>query len=142
MNIHSGFTFRSGFAVRLVTTAFGTALAMLFSSAALAADAPPEVETAAVHAGYASQAENVEGVHTHLHHTLNCLVGPDGDDFDSDEMNPCGDMGKGAIPDAKDDNMKEKLEGAVDKANSGLDTDDYDEAKKAAMSTQKMLKTK
>ncbi|MGO2136936.1 MAG: hypothetical protein ACTH3S_16075 [Marinobacter sp.] len=142
MNIHSGFTLRPGFAVRFVSTVFGTTLALLISSSALAADMAPQVKTAAVHAGLASQAADVKGVHTHLHHTLNCLVGPDGDDFDSDEMNPCGDMGKGAIPDNKDDDMKKKLEGAVEKANSGLDTDDYDEAKAAAMSVQKMLETK
>ncbi|MGO1503144.1 MAG: hypothetical protein ACTHWH_17885, partial [Marinobacter sp.] len=136
------FTLRPGFAVRFVSTVFGTTLALLISSSALAADMAPEVKTAATHAGLASQAEDVKGVHTHLHHTLNCLVGPDGDDFDSDEMNPCGDMGKGAIPDTKDDDMKEKLEGAVEKATSGLDTDDYDEAKAAAMSVQKMLGTK
>lgn len=85
---------------------FGTTLALLISSSALAADTASEVKTAAMHAGLASQAANVEGVHTHLHHTLNCLVGPDGDGFDSDEMNPCGDMGNGAIPDTKDDDMK------------------------------------
>ena len=142
MNIHPGFTFRPGFAVRLISTVSGTALALLISSSALAADTAPEVKTAEVHAGLAAKAENVKGVHTHLHHTLNCLVGPDGDGFDSDEMNPCGDMGKGAISDTKDDNMKGKLENAVDKANSGLDTDDYDEAKSAAMSVQKLLEAK
>ncbi|SOB76289.1 hypothetical protein SAMN04488490_1973 [Marinobacter sp. LV10R510-11A] len=142
MNIHSGFTFRSDFAVRFVSFVFGTTLALLISSSALAADTASEVKTAAMHAGLASQAANVEGVHTHLHHTLNCLVGPDGDGFDSDEMNPCGDMGNGAIPDTKDDDMKKKLESAVDKANSGLDADDYDEAKTSAMSVQKMLEAK
>lgn len=142
MNIRSGFTLRPGFAVRFVSTVFATTLTLLISSSALAADAAPEVKTAAVHAGLAAKAANVKGVHTHLHHALNCLVGPDGDGFDSDEMNPCGDMGNGAISDTKDDNMKKKLKGAVDKANSGLDTDDYDEAKTAATSVQKMLGAK
>lgn len=139
MNTHSGFIFRPGFVVRLVSTVSGTALALLISSSALAATPAPEVKTATVHAGLASKAGSVKGVHTHLHHTLNCLVGPDGGGFDSDEMNPCGDMGKGAIPDTKDDNMRVKLQSAADKANSGLDTDDYDEAKAAAVSVQKML---
>ncbi|HEA52735.1 hypothetical protein LCGC14_0670330 [marine sediment metagenome] len=139
MNVHSGFTFRPGFVVRLISTVSGTALALIISSSALAADAPSEVKTAAVHAGLAAKADNVKGVQTHLHHALNCLVGPDGDGFDSNELNPCGDMGKGAIPDTKDDMMKGQLKKAVAKVNSGLDTDDYDEAKSAAMSTQKML---
>lgn len=142
MNIHSGFTLRPGFAVRFVSTVLGATLALLISSSAFAADMAPQVKTAAVHAGLASQAADVKGVHTHLHHTLNCLVGPDGDGFDSDEMNPCGDMGKGAIADTKDGKMKKKLEGAVEKANSGLETDDYNEAKAAAMSVQKMLGSK
>ncbi|MDN6319888.1 MAG: hypothetical protein L0J77_08980 [Marinobacter sp.] len=142
MNIHSGFTLRPVFAVRFVSTILGTILALLISSAAFAADMAPEVKTAATHAGLASQAGNVKGVHTHLHHALNCLVGPDGEGFDKDEMNPCADMGNGAIPDTEDSKMKKKLENAVEKANSGLDTDDYDEAKAAAMSVQKMLGTK
>ncbi|HTN34645.1 MAG TPA: hypothetical protein VL091_11620 [Marinobacter sp.] len=139
MDSHSCFTFRPGFVVRLIATIFGTTLALLISASALAADASAEVKTAAVHAGLAAQAENIKGVHTHLHHALNCLVGPDGDGFDSAEMNPCAKMGSGAIPDTTNDNMTEVLEDAVDKANSGLDTDDYNEAKAAAASVQKML---
>lgn len=142
MTIHSSFTFRPGFAVRLTTTmsAMALALALVMSSSAMAADAAPQAKTAAVHAGLAAKAENIKGVHTHLHHALNCLVGPEGKGFDSDEMNPCADMGNGAIPDTTNDNMTEKLDSAVAKVNSGLDTDDYDDAKAAAMSAQKMLK--
>lgn len=142
MNIHSGFTLRPGSVVRFVPSIFATTLAFLISASAFAADMAPEVKTAATHAGFASQAANVKGVHTHLHHTMNCLVGPDGEGFDSDEMNPCGDMGNGAIPDTEDSKMKKRLEDAVRKANSGLNTNDYDKAKAAAMSVQKMLGTK
>lgn len=142
MTVHSSFTFRPGFAVRTTSTLFAMALALVMSSSALAADAAPEIKTAATHAGLASQADNIKGVHTHLHHTLNCLVGPDGDGFDSDEMNPCADMGNGAIPDNTSDNMMEVLDDAVDAANNGLNTDDYDEAKAAAASVKKMLTLK
>lgn len=142
MNIHSGFTLRSGSVVRFVSTLLATTLAFLVSASAFAADMAPEVETAATHAGFASQAENIKGVHTHLHHTMNCLVGPDGKGFDSDEMNPCGDMGNGAIPDTEDGKMKKKLETAAERVHSGLDTDDYGKAKAAAMSVQRMLGTK
>ncbi|NWN92380.1 hypothetical protein HLV39_12845 [Marinobacter adhaerens] len=141
MKTHSGFTFRSDSVVRFVSAVVGTALALLISSSALAADEAPTVKTAATHAGLAAKAENVEGVRTHLHHTLNCLVGPDGDGFNSDEMNPCADMGKGAIPGAQDKDMKDKLKKAADRARSGIDTDDYAEAKSAAMTVQRMLKS-
>lgn len=141
MIIHSRFTFRPGIVVRLVSALSGTALALLVSSSALAADNSSQVKTAAAHAGYASKAGEVKGVQTHLHHALNCLVGPDGDGFDSDEMNPCADMGKGAIPDAENKGMKKKLKKAADKARGGLDSDDFGEAKSAAMVVQRMLKS-
>lgn len=141
MKTHSGFTFRSDSVVRFVSAVAGAALALLISSSALAADEAPEVKTAATHAGLAAGAENIEGVRTHLHHTLNCLVGTDGDGFNSDEMNPCADMGKGAIPGTQDKEMKDTLEKAADKVRSGLDTDDYGEAKSAAMTAQRMLKS-
>ena len=54
------------------------------------------------------------GVQAHLHHTLNCLVGPGGDGFDAKQMNPCAQAGNGAIPDAKDakpDPTKVKVKG-------------------------------
>jgi hypothetical protein len=139
MSLHSGFTFHSGFAVRFISTLCGAVLALVLSSSALAADSAPEIKAAATHAGFASQADNIKGVHTHLHHTLNCLVGPKGDGFDSNEMNPCANMGNGAIPDNANDNMMEVLDDAVDKTNSGLETDDVDKAKAAAASVKKML---
>lgn len=142
MNIHSSFTIHTGFVVRFVSAVCGIFLALFLTSSAIAEDMSSEVKTAAVHAGLATQADNVKGVHTHLHHTLNCLVGPDGKGFDSDEMNPCADMGKGAIPGTDDKDMKGHLEKAAEKVRSGLDTDDYDEAKSAAMDVQDMLKTK
>jgi hypothetical protein len=40
--------------------------------------------------------------HARLHHTINCLVGPQEDGFDAKELNPCKDFGNGAIPDTED----------------------------------------
>jgi len=45
------------------------------------ADGPTAISTAANHAGLAANAGAIEMVHTHLHHVLNCLVGPGGDGF-------------------------------------------------------------
>jgi hypothetical protein len=66
---------------------------------AFAADPAQEAATAAVHAGLAAQAATIEQVHMHLHHTVNCLVGPKGQGFDAKEANPCQKLGDGAIPD-------------------------------------------
>lgn len=142
MNTHSSFTFRPGFVLRFITGLSGTALALLISSSALAAGTDAEVNTAGAHAGLAAESENVEGVHTHLHHTLNCLVGPDGEGFNSDEMNPCADLGEGALTNANNDEMKEKLGKAAEHVNKGLATDDYEEAKKAARNAQKILEAR
>ena len=50
----------------------------------------------------ASQATAIDGVHMHLHHTLNCLVGPSDSRFDAKQINPCAGSGSGAIPDEPD----------------------------------------
>ncbi len=139
MNTQSGLILRPGFSVRIVSAVFGIALALMVSSSALAEDVAAEVKTAAVHAGLASSAADINGVQSHLHHTLNCLVGPDGDGFDADEMNPCEGMGSGAIPGTMDEDKKAHLEDVAETVKVGLDTDEYDEAKKAAMSAAEML---
>lgn len=140
MKTQSGLTLRPSLFVRIVSAAFGTALALVISSSALAADKAPEVKTAAVHSGLAASAGDIKGVHTHLHHALNCLVGPDGEGFDANEMNPCQGQGNGAIPDTTDAAQKQALEKAVDKVQSGLKSDDLATAQKAATDTKKMLK--
>jgi hypothetical protein len=50
------------------------------------ADSTKEVATAARHAGLAAQAADLKGTQTHLHHVLNCLVGPKGQGFDDKEV--------------------------------------------------------
>lgn len=56
----------------------------------------------------------------HLHHVINCLVGPGGDGFDANEANPCKDQGAAGIPDATDRGQKKAMRLALRKANSGL----------------------
>lgn len=72
----------------------------LMSSAtvAVAASGAAEVYTATNHAVLAVHATDIKMVHSHLHHVVNCLVGPGGAGFDANEMNPCAG-GKGAIND-------------------------------------------
>lgn len=140
MNIQTGLTLRHSFSVRIVSAVLGGALALMMSSSVFAENAAAEVKAAAVHAGLAASAGDVKGVQTHLHHALNCLVGPDGDGFDANEMNPCQGMGSGAIPGTMDDAQKAHLQDVVDTVQGGLDTGDYEEAKEAAMNAAEMLK--
>ncbi len=65
------------------------AAAVLLFPAAAFADAHSEIVNATEHAGYAAAAADIAGVHAHLHHALNCLVGPGGNGFDAKELNPC-----------------------------------------------------
>jgi hypothetical protein len=106
----------------------------------LAGDEGAEITTAATHAGLAAQAADIEGVHTHLHHTVNCLVGPGGPGFDPSQLNPCANSGKGAIPDAANDSTKQALQAALAQANSGLAANDLPTAQKDAAGTETTLK--
>jgi hypothetical protein len=85
-----------------------------------------------LHAGLAAQAATIEQVHMHLHHTVNCLVGPTGQGFAAKEANPCQKLGNGAIPDTTDSGTKAKLTAALAKAQAGLKSEDLTAAKKAA----------
>jgi hypothetical protein len=118
-----------------------TASAMLFAVPSLAADLGGEITNAATHAGLAAQATDIGMVHTHLHHTINCLVGPGGTGFDSKELNPCANTGTGAIPDSTNPQTKQELQAALAKANTGLAANDLSAAQKDASDTAAMLKT-
>jgi hypothetical protein len=104
------------------------------------ADASSETVTAATHADLAAGASDLNGIHMHLHHALNCLVGPDGKGFDAKEMNPCAQSGKGAIPDTADAAKKASLEAAAEKVRAGLAATDAKAAKADASSVAAMLK--
>ncbi|HTQ14183.1 MAG TPA: hypothetical protein VMH86_09935 [Rhizomicrobium sp.] len=120
---------------------FLIAVAAAFPLAASAADLSGEIATAAQHADLASQASDIAGVHTHLHHTLNCLVGPKGDGFDPKELNPCANSGNGAIPDAANDAAKLKvLKSAATNAQVGLRENNLFTAQQTAAHIAKKLK--
>ena len=103
-------------------------------------DPAQEAATGALHAGLAAQAATIQQIHMHLHHTVNCLVGPRGEGFDANEANPCQKLGNGAIPDTTDSAVKAKLTAALAKAQAGLKSDDLTAAKKAATEAQAALK--
>jgi len=112
----------------------------LIATCALA-DVKSEITTAETHAELAAKAATLDGVHMHLHHAVNCLVGPNGTGFDAKQINPCAHNGNGAIPDTADAAKKAKLQAAVDKAESGIAATDLAAAQKAATDTATMLKT-
>ncbi|HVJ40491.1 MAG TPA: hypothetical protein VM639_03290 [Dongiaceae bacterium] len=122
-----------------LTAAAGGLLSIASFSSALAADPAKEISTAVDHAGYAAQATVIKTAYTHLHHVINCLVGPKGDDFDAKEANPCAAMGDGAIPDSTNAATKMALSAAVTKAKAGLTATDLTAAKADAQAVQEML---
>ena len=87
---------------------------------ARAGDPAKEAATASQHAGLAAKAPDMKTTQMHLHHVINCLVGPGNDYFDPGEANPCKDQGAGAIPDTTDKYKKQQLEKALTKARKGL----------------------
>lgn len=117
----------------------GSLLLPAMITGALAADPAKEITTAADHAGYAVQATILKTSYTHLHHVINCLVGPKGDDFDAKEADPCGAMGNGAIPDTSDAATKMQLTMAVTKAKAGLAATELAAAQTDAKAVQEIL---
>lgn len=76
--------------------------AVLLSSAAFAqgGDVAKELGAASKHAELSASSESVPVAAMHLHHVINCLVGPHGTGFDAAAGNPCKDMGDGAVKDS------------------------------------------
>lgn len=103
------------------------------------ADGPQAVGIAAQHAGFAAGTAELAGVRRHLHHTLNCLVGPEGEGFDAAPGNPCAAAG-GAIPQTADAAAKDKLQKAAAQVRTAIADDDLEAAKKAAAEVQELLK--
>lgn len=103
------------------------------------ADVAAQLTVADQHAGFAAKAANIDQVHMHLHHVLNCLVGPGGKGFDAGQANPCAKAGNGAVPEA-DAAVKAKLTPAVAAATAGIAATDLaaaqGEATKAAAAIQ------
>jgi hypothetical protein len=108
---------------KLLTVGIAAALAGGLAGGAFAqtASARDEIATAHAHALMAASADTVEVGHAHLHHVINCLVGPKGAGFDAAAGEPCKGQGNGAIPDSRGDPALEaRLESALAAARSGL----------------------
>ena len=103
-----------------------------------AADGASAAAKAAQHAGLAASQGDIGAVQRHLHHALNCLVGPGGEGFDESAGNPCAQDG-GAIPQTSDAAMKEKLQKIAMQVTAAIGNSNMDAAKKSAMEAQEML---
>ena len=75
----------------------------------------------------------LEDVHMHLHHVINCLVGPSGQGYDATAEDPCKGQGTGAINDVDNKSkQRKKLDEAVKNAKEGLKENDMKKAQKEA----------
>lgn len=102
-----------------ITGALAGGLAL--AASAQTHSAKDEISTAHAHAVLAQSATSVAMAHTHLHHVINCLVGPNGSGFDAAAGTPCKGQGNGAIPDSAGDHaLHAKLESALATARAGL----------------------
>lgn len=80
-----------------------------------------EASVAHAHALMAQSATSLATAQAHLHHVINCLVGPKGHGFDAKAEDPCKGQGNGAIPDAGGDAaLHTKLTSALADAQGGL----------------------
>ena len=93
---------------RLLMSSMVLVGALFLASAALAQDGgvAKELATARAHAQLAQASQSVEVAKMHLHHVINCLVGPHGEGFDAAAGNPCKGMGEGAKADAQKNRMR------------------------------------
>ena len=99
------------------------------------ADVSAELSTAQAHAGMSATAADLAMAQKHLHHAVNCLVGPSGAGFDAAAGNPCAKAGNGAIADSTNPAQKAKLEAAVKTATPGLTGTDLAATQAAAKAT-------
>lgn len=124
-----------------LTPLLGACALVALSVPALAGDGTKEAATAATHAGIAAKSSGLQQVHMHLHHAVNCLEGPKGEDYDADQANPCKDLGAGAIPDTQNPETRSTLEAALTAAKLGLASNDLAVAQKQALETEHQLRS-
>ena len=127
----------------LPTLLLAIALPMVAQAADSDSAVSKQMGTASAHAGMALGAADLKLAHTHLHHVVNCLVGPSGKEFDAQEEDPCKGMGQGAIVDAKGDAASEsRLHTALAQAEHGLKTTTLDAAHVDAQQVMTTLQAK
>lgn len=105
--------------------------------------AAKQVATATAHAGMAMGAADLATARAHLHHVVNCLVGPSGKGFDAKAEDPCKGMGNGAIVDSKGDVAAvDRLNAALGQAEHGLKATTLDATHADARQVMETLQSK
>jgi hypothetical protein len=123
----------------LVGILLGSAL-MLAGPAFAMGNAQKEISTAVEHAGYASTVKQVDKVHLHLHHVINCLVGPNGEGFYAAAGDPCKGQGSGALNDiTSSGRRKMDLEHALTLAKTGTEITAFKPAHNVALAVKELL---
>jgi hypothetical protein len=116
------------------------AVALSATALAAGADAAKEAATAATHAQLAAASQSVAMTDMHLHHVINCLVGPHGHGFYAKAGNPCKGMGNGAVRDSADDKeLHSKTLKALTVARHGVASKDLSAAHDAANKVAQIL---
>lgn len=101
-----------------------------------------EISMAHTHALMAQGAKTLQKSHTHLHHVINCLVGPQGNGFDATTANPCAGMGQGALSDSKNKRaLHMRVKKALKVARKGVKTSDLKKSQKDAAKVASLLQT-
>lgn len=128
--------------IRLVPGLGTTLAAFVLAAPAWAADVAKEITTASTHAGLAAKGTDLKVVQMHLHHVVNCLVGPDGQGFDKTQINPCKEFGAEIMVDFKGDAaQRQTLQKALDTSLAGLKQDKTEAAQHDAEEVHAMLDT-
>lgn len=85
--------------VGVVVMAVAVLLVSQSAPAQSVASLKQQLQTATFHAGELAQRGAIAATQTHLQHVVNCLVGPQGTQFNSAPGYPCQGQGNGIIPD-------------------------------------------
>lgn len=126
------------------TVVIGAGLSLAVAAAARQPD--KEIAAALVHAGAASHMDTVAGVHLHLHHVLNCVLGPGSKLYSAQaealSENSCKGLGDGALSDAgRDRAVRESLERAARVAEHGIVATDLAVAQRNAAEVMAALRS-
>ena len=108
---------------QLTSLAAATVSVLLLSLSGVtfaAANGSKEVQTAIEHAGFAGNAKTTDQVHLHLHHVINCLVGPKGEGYYPPAGDPCKGEGGGALNDVRNPGQQKYLQQALVLAKTGV----------------------
>lgn len=113
-------------------------------AAAQGANLKQQLSTAVTHSGFAAEGTSLGYVQQHLGHTVNCLEGKQGKNFNASWGHVCEGQGNGILVDLKavSDGATFKMvaEAAGELALGGVKSKDLNEAKVAAKGVQALLK--